>query len=318
MPAPLVFGVDVSKAELVIACEGCTPIESVRNTPRAISRWLTRLAEPALIGVESTGSLQQPLLVAAHAAGHRVFLLDPRSVKAYRRVIGGRAKTDRCDAQLIARYVASQHPHLYPWNPPPAALASLQRLLRRRARIVSCRVRLQATLRECPECRSDARPTFNALARLIRNIDRRCRELLQLEPQRAIHHAQLATIPGLGPLSATGMLVHLERTAYRNSDAAVAGAGLDPRPDDSGQRHGQRHLSKRGDSELRRLLYNAAMAARRHPYFAALHARHRARGLPSTAALIVIARKLVRIAYAVYRSGMPFDEAKLAGACQAR
>jgi transposase len=309
MPAAQVFGVDVSKAELVIACLGSTRIETLRNNQRAIGRWLAQLPEPALIGAESTGSLQQPLLEAAYAAGHQVFLLDPRAVKAFRRVIGERAKTDRCDAALIARYVASQHAHLYPWRPPAAALASLQSLLRRRARIATCRVRIEATLRECPEC--DARPALRALGQLLRSIDRRCRELLALESRRKAQQANLASIPGLGALSSTGMLVHLERTPYRSSDAAVAGTGLDPRPDDSGLRRGERHLSKHGDSELRRLLYNSAMAARRHPYFATLYQRHRDRGLPSTAALIVIARKLVRIAYAVYRSGQPFDESKL-------
>jgi hypothetical protein len=45
-----------------------------------------------------------------------------------------------------------------------------------------------------------------------------------------------------------------------NADAFVAFTGLDPRPDDSGQHHGKRRLSKRGPTELCRLLYLAALS----------------------------------------------------------
>jgi transposase len=303
-----VYGVDVSKAELVIARPTHKKVEAVANTPAAIRRWLGKLSGRCLIGVESTGTLQLALAEAAWAAGHAVYVIDPRCLKAYRRAIKLRAKTDRCDAQLIAQYLASEHERLHCWKPPDAVLGSLQRLLRRRARIVQCRVKLLATLKECPELRTASRPAIQGLRTLVRAIDKQCEDLLAQQPRRQLQHQRLSTIPGIGPLSATGLLVQLERTAYHSSDAVVAGLGLDPRPDDSGQRHGERHLSKRGPSELRRLLYTAALAARRwDPHFAALYAGYLARGLSSITALVMIARKLVRIAYALYRSGKEFD-----------
>lgn len=316
MPMLQVYGVDVSKAELVIARNGHGKVQVVANTSTAIRRWLGKLTDPCLIGVESTGTLQLSLAEAAWAAGHAVYVIDPRCLKAYRRAIKLRAKTDRCDAQLIGQYLAREHERLHCWSPPDAALASLQRLLRRRARIVQCRVKLLATLKECPELRRASRPAIQGLRALLRALDKQCEELLAQQPQRQAHHRQLSTIPGIGPLSALGLLVQLERTAYRSSDAVVAGMGLDPRPDDSGQRHGERHLSKRGPSELRRLLYNAALAARRwNLHFSTLYAGYRARGLSSITALVMIARKLARIAFAVYRSAKPFDPCRMRVAC---
>ncbi|WP_437701850.1 transposase, partial [Achromobacter xylosoxidans] len=98
---------------------------------------------------------------------------------------------------------------------------------------------------------------------------------------------------------------------FASSDAAVAFCGLDPRPKESGRKVGRRRLSKQGDKAARTLLYNAASSAARTAHFKDYYATLRARGLPSTAALVVIARKLLRIAYGVWRTGQAFDPAKL-------
>ena len=70
-------------------------------------------------------------------------------------------------------------------------------------------------------------------------------------------------------------------------------------------------MSKQGDKAARTLLYNAASSAARSIYFKDYYAMLRARGLASTAALVVIARKLLRIAYGVWRTGQSFDPGKL-------
>lgn len=83
--------------------------------------------------------------------------------------------------------------------------------------------------------------------------------------------------------------------------------GLDPRPCDSGKKRGTRHLSKRGPGELRRLLFNAAMSAAKTKVWKPFYERERAKGLASTAALICIARRLVRVAFALFRKNIHFD-----------
>src|ERR1700758_2368469 len=95
MPVPQVFGVDVGRRELAVARHDppCRP--SITNNEVAISRWLRGLQEPAMIGMESTGAYHQRFATLALAAGHRVYVLDPRRLKAYRNALGVRAKTDR-------------------------------------------------------------------------------------------------------------------------------------------------------------------------------------------------------------------------------
>ncbi|WP_029921539.1 IS110 family transposase, partial [Nevskia soli] len=92
-----------------------------------------------------------------------------------------------------------------------------------------------------------------------------------------------------------------------NADAFVAYTGLDPRPMDSGQKSGRRRLSKRGPAELRRLLYNAAMSAAKTKTWRPFYQRQRAKGLSTTAALVILARKIARIAWSIHRHHTSFN-----------
>ncbi len=99
----------------------------------------------------------------------------------------------------------------------------------------------------------------------------------------------------------------MERIKFGNSDALVAFAGMDPRPCDSGQKRGKRRLSRRGPAEGRRLLFNAAMAAIRCPAWKDAYAHYRQRGWTTTAAILIIARKILRIALAMHKAQAVFD-----------
>ena len=201
---------------------------------------------------------------------------------------------------------------LRPYVPASPAIAELSRLVRRRVRIVVCRQQLQSTMKDCPECRGEVRRLSEDFKRLLERVDRRSEELIRAEPERLARCDRLASIPGVGPLCSRALLVMLERIPYQDADAFVAATGLDPRPDDSGDRRGRRHLTKRGPAEIRRLLYTSAMAAARDSApFKSIYQRYRARGLTATTAHIIIARKLVRIAFTLDRTAQNFDAARL-------
>ena len=88
--------------------------------------------------------------------------------------------------------------------------------------------------------------------------------------------------------------------------------GLDPRPNDSGKKTGQRRLSKRGWPEIRRLLYAAAMSAARTKAWNGFYLAQRAKGLSTSATLIVLARKLLRMAFALFKRQCDFDSSLVA------
>ena len=89
------------------------------------------------------------------------------------------------------------------------------------------------------------------------------------------------------------------RASFSSSDAFIAYLGLDVRRRESGTFKGKRKLTKRGEPALRRLLFCATQAARNHTRFDRYYCSQLDKGLPKTAAKIILARKLARIAFSL-------------------
>ena len=305
------IGVDVASREVVIACQGEAAVHTLANEERALRCWLATLPANTHLGLESTGGYHLALARLAHARGLTVYVLNPRDVRHYARALGRRAKTDRVDAQLIARYIAQEHAALHPWTPPTPAQARLTQLLKRRAKLVVVKGILRASLAGLDVLRTESTAAIAQLDRLLEAMDAELKRALRALPEGAARCAQLRSIPGIGLLSGAALTELFSRIRFARIEAAIAYTGFDPRPCDSGQHRGKRRLSKRGPAELRRLLYNAAMSAARTKTWKPFYQRQRAKGLPSTAALVVLARKLLRVAYALYHHDAQFDPRRI-------
>jgi transposase len=308
------IGIDVAKATLEIAtADGTSPTQTVANDRTALSSWLATLPGTAQLALESTGRYHELAVELACSRGLRVYLVNPRALHHYAKAVHRGAKTDRLDARLIARYLAHEHAQLRPYTPPSAAVQELLRLQRRRTQLMVTLTSLRQSLADLEACQSEQHDALQALQKLITAIDARSAELLAAEPARADLAQRLATIPGFGPLSSRHCATLLPQLAPPRLSAVISYVGLDPRPRDSGTFQGQRKLSKHGPAETRRLLYLAAMAAARYDEdWKALKDQLIARGRSATEAFCILARRLLRIAYALYHDGGVYDPAKLA------
>ncbi len=291
---PLIIGIDVSLAELVCSLNGANP-ETIGNDPKAIRVWLRGLSGPACLAMEATGSFHLELATQAHRLGHRVYLIDGYRLNRYRESVGGRAKTDACDARLLARYLDREMDDLRPWCPPPKGYLTLQQLLRRRAVLVKARVAIQQSLRGLPMLKAALRALLRQFDRIDALIQKRLQHVLR-EAGWLAQARRCQGIEGIGPLTATALTMTFHRGKFRSSDAFIAFLGLDVRVRDSGTYRGRRRLTKKGDPELRRLLFLAAMQAKRQPAWASYYQRFIHRGLAPIQALNVLARKLARVA----------------------
>jgi transposase len=306
--SPVFVGVDVAKAELVAAVHGHAGCRCIANDSGAIRAWLRELPQHALLAVESTGRYHQMLISLASAAGLQVFVLNARDVYFYAKALGARAKTDPLDAHVIARYLAEHHASLHPWRAPSGLLAQVKALLGQRCTAVTKRTALRESLQgcdaaiSCEVCQLDA-----AFAALLDAIDQRITQLFNDDAHLRQQRQLLQSIVGVGPQASALLTSVLGQVSFADGDALVAYSGLDPRACDSGRSKGRRRLSKRGQPALRRLMYLAAMSACHTKTFAETYRRLRDRGLKTTEALVVLARKLLRIAFAVWRTSKPFD-----------
>lgn len=301
------IGIDASKDTLVIATWPLSTIQNVANTPAGISRWLKALPMDAVVGIESTGACHGLFADMAASEGRTVYVLNPRDVHHYALGVGQRGKTDRQDAEVIARYVAHEHTQLRAYRVAAPAVRSIQSLLQQRAQVVASRSSLRQSLALARGLSEQLKDAVAALNALVRRIDALVLLAIEEEKERSTRWQRLQTIPGVGPVTAAWLTSLFERIRFEKGDAVVAFSGLDPRPCDSGRKRGRRVLTKRGPPELRRLLYLAAMSFARCPMGKILRERYGQRALSTTAIYVILARKLLRIAWTLDRNAVDFD-----------
>lgn len=248
--------------------------------------------------------------------GHTVYVINPKHLAAYARGVGQRGKTDPLDAQVIARYVDRERDELHPYVVPSPLQRTLRNLLSQRAGMVrhsvAIKQNLEATTAEGNTALKRARQrVLQSLAELIAQIDTELKSAVSTDTALETKRKQLQTITGIGFLNSMALTHRFDRTPFANSDAVVAAYGMDPRPKDSGKQVGKRRLTKQGNPEDRRLIYMAAQSAAKTKLFNPLYQSLLARGFATTEAIVILARKLLRIAFAVWTSGKPFDPTQI-------
>ena len=90
------------------------------------------------------------------------------------------------------------------------------------------------------------------------------------------------------------------------SDSFIAFMGLDVRVRESGYFKGRRKLTKRGNPEMRRLLFNAARSGSRTKQWNTYYLSLRERGHSTTAAAVALSRKIARLAFALMKNRSEF------------
>ena len=305
-------GIDVSKQEVMVAChDGSFAPRKVINQRGELKAWLQSLPAGTRLGVEATGSYHELVAELAEGMGLVVYVLNPRDISHYAKSLGQRGKTDRLDAEVIARYIDKEAADLHRFVPLTADEKLLRGLSRRRATLAKAKAMLQQSLAGLPALAVEAKALLKQLNALIEAIEQRMTEVVARSAERQALVEQLQTIDGVGPLNGIHMATLFTRVPLPRSDAAVAFYGMDPRPKDSGQLRGRRRLSKRGPAEGRRLLFNAAKSAINTPTWKPYYQSLRQKGFSGTEAILIIARRILRIAFAMFKNHTTFDASKV-------
>lgn len=108
------IGIDVAKAELVIAVRPSGERWGVPNSAAGYAALVPRLSAAALIVLEATGGYETAAVAALADAGLPVVVVNPRRVREFARATGQRAKTDRNDAAVLALFAERVQPAVRP------------------------------------------------------------------------------------------------------------------------------------------------------------------------------------------------------------
>ena len=287
---------------------------------------------PCLVGMEACATAHYWARELT-ALGHEVRLMPPQYVKAYVR----RQKNDAADAAAICEAVGRPAMRLVPVKSEAqqAALVlhRVRDLLQRQRTMLINALRghlaefgviappgprhvaqLAAVVRD--ETASGVpEPARRVLLMLVEQLEELSGRLAALRQELLARHradpasCRLATIPGIGPITASTLVATItDPTAFRSGRELAAWLGLVPRQHSSGGKARLGRISKRGDTELRHLLITGAQAVLRwpkavaaDPWLKALLARR-----PRLVAAVALANKLARIAWALLRHQTEF------------
>jgi transposase len=291
------------------------------NRPDAIAAFVSHLQMQrgiTRIAIEPTGGYERPLVKALRRAGLPVEIVHTSRFKAYRTLVGAKAKSDTSDARLLAAYAASPDEvrgrDKYPRAELPddadrtelAALAARRDQLKRMIHAETCRL---AT--------THSEAVRQGIMAVLDVLNRQQREthaaMVQIVRQRNdLRHAKrlLQSITGVGEKTALVSLAMLPELGHIHNKCAAALVGVAPFVYQSGTVNAPARIYG-GRAAVRDIFYMAAVTASRHnPVLKPFYDRLVARGKPKKVALVAVMRRLVVFANAVLRSNQPWNGAK--------
>ena len=288
---------------------------------------------PALIGMEACASSHYWSRRITEL-GHQVKLINPAFVTSYVKS----QKNDAHDAEAICEAVSRPSMRFVPCK--SIEQQDIQALHRVRTRLVKQRTALVNQIRGLlgeyglfaprgihkirkllPELIVDGRLSVRSrmlftelrdeFLTLDGRIDDKDRELRDLAQSHS-DCKRLMTIPGIGPLTATAIVMSVGRgTEFKNGRHMAAFIGLVPRQHSTGGRNRLGHITKRGDRYLRTLLVHGARSLAMQTY--------RRPNAPNTwlknlidrrgfnLACVAMANKMARQAWCVLTSGAEYQ-----------
>ena len=313
------IGIDVAKAELVIAARPSGERWTVANDDRGIRTLVDRLKgeKPELIVLEATGGYELLCVAALVAGALPVAVVNPRQVRDFAKATGQLAKTDRIDADILALFAERVRPEVRML--PDADAQELDALLARRRQLLEM---LQAEKNRLGQVFGRGkRPVKKSLKSHIIFLERELRiadtdlgAMVRNSPAWRERDDLLQSVPGVGRVLSLTLLADLPELGRLSRRQIAKLVGVAPLSRDSGTLRGRRFVHG-GRASVRGVLYMGALVATKYnPLIRAFYQRLLAAGKPKKLALVACMRKLLTILNMMVRQKQRWCADRVAGA----
>ena len=310
------IGIDISKLtfDAAYSLNSRTIHKQFSNNPKEFgefSLWLNKNKKELYTCLEATSIYSFDLAQYLSQQKIKVMVVNPIITHAFFKMELNRNKTDKADAQLIARYcehvVLTGDYEKKSYQPKGADYEAMQRLVTRCDQLEKSKTQENNHLEA-----SANKQTTRSIKRLQKAIDNEIvrikKSITTLVKSNQILTQQvdlLVSINGIGERTAWSILAYIgDINFFSNSKQIASYAGLTPKIIQSGTSIDKSSLSKLG----RKSLYMPALVAIRHnPILKAVYERLVNNGKPKKVAIIAVMRKLLILSYGVLKSGKPFD-----------
>lgn len=308
-----IYGIDISKKVFDVYSLN-SGYRQYANDENGFKLLLRELPKQALVIMEATGYYHYRLAQYLYKKGIAVSVVNPLSVKRFIQMRLAKVKTDRSDAKAICEYGFQNKVPLY------NALTEVQAECLQLFRLMDIYIKQRtATKNKIKGEESLGKPSlfvYTSLKRNLKHLDKeisgletRLLKLVEQDQQNQLHLLQ--SIPGLGIKTALYIVVITNGfRKFENAKQLCSYVGITPTIRESGSSiRGRSRISKIGNRRLRNLLFLCAFSASRYNRACReLYERIVAKGKSKKLALIAVANKLLKQAFAIAKSGLSYDE----------
>lgn len=303
-------GIDISKLHFDVAIENEDGHEHYRftNDITGFNKLIKLVSDNDQVIMEASGPYYLKLACYLHQQAIAVSVVNPLVIRRFCQMRLTRTKTDKKDAKMIAQYGQTEHPPL--WTPAPNYLMEIQQLQSASDLLDKNRTALLRQLEALNQNPFISKEAVKAIGTAIKALQKQiaileARMQLLIKEQHAQMYQQLQTIPGLGKKT-TILLIAISNgfKKFTNARQLSSYVGLCPRIFESGTSvKGRAGITKMGMSRVRSMLYLCAWSAKKcNQTCKELYDRLVAKGKSKRLALIAVANKLLKQAFAIATS----------------
>lgn len=309
----IIYGIDISKDKLDVYSEkeGHFVVE---NSSKGFQELKKKLDKKALVVMEATGYYHYRLAQFLSKEKEEVSVVNPLQVKRFIQMKLAKIKTDKSDSKWIYEYAKNNDVPLY------TAATEVQAECLQMFRLLDSYIKKQtATKNKIHGEEALGVPSkfvYQSLKRDLKHLKKEIKllegkllEMVKKEDQKSL--TLLKSIPGMGDKTAMFLLVATEGfSKFETASQLCSFVGITPTIRESGSSvRGRSSISKIGNKKLRNLLFMCSFSAYKHNKACkALFDRIVAKGKSKKLALIAVCNKLLKQAFAIVKSGLPYDE----------
>jgi len=308
-----IYGVDISK-DVFDVFELQEGHQQFSNDPKGFTSFLKALDKEGLVVMEATGYYHYRLAQYLYKKGIGVSVVNPLQVKRFIQMKLAKVKTDKSDAKMIYDYsMANQVPMYTALDDVQAECLQLFRLL---DSYLKKRTATKNKLHGEEVLGIPSKFVYRSLKRDRKHLDCEIKlledRLLELVKKDQQHQLTLLkSIPGMGVKTALFLIVVTDGfSKFEKASQLCSYVGITPTIRQSGSSvRGRSRISKVGNKKLRNLLFLCAFSACKHNKACReVYERIVAKGKSKKLALIAVANKLLKQAFAIAKSGLSYDE----------
>lgn len=305
------LGIDISKQTFDVVNQKGKHFQ-YENTKKGFTKFKRNISSNSLCVMEVTGIYHLPLAKFLYSKEIALSVVNPLKIKRFSQMNLNRNKTDKADAQMISLFAQQQD--VKDWQPAPEAIERGKDIVQIIEQYIEFRSGLKNKI-DALKSKKAPQSLIDGVVSQIENISKAIEDL-QAELDEIVKDfdsvlfQNITSIVGIGKRTAALLIIATEGFKdFENAKQVSSFFGLAPTEISSGTSvKGSGKISKMGNPLVRKKLYMCSLQASRYNKTCTdLYQRLLAKGKPKKVALIAVSNKLLKIAYAISKSKIPYD-----------